>query len=144
MVVVCGVCETEFEAKRASAKYCGDRCRQLAKRKRDAASADEVEQADASTKGTDGSGRKSDLAAAVRKQLVDAERLDTVAGQLALELAAQVTAAGATGIAGLSKELRTVMDEALAGAKPKGPVIKDQVAEARKKRDAKKARQATR
>jgi hypothetical protein len=141
VLVSCGVCEVEFEAKRASARYCGDRCRQRAKRRGVIAPpADEPTSAPAASGSKP---PKSALVDAVRKDLTEAKRLETVAGQSALLLAEQASTPGATGVAGLLKELRTVMAEALAGVPTKGSApVKDQVAEARKRRDAKKARQA--
>ncbi len=58
------------------------------------------------------------LIAATRKTLVDAGRLDTVPGQMALVLAARMLDRMNTGssVASLSRELRATLDEALAGA----------------------------
>lgn len=70
--------------------------------------------------------------------------LDTVDGQLALQLARQVTATGATGVSSLSKEFRAVRADALAqgrrpepDAQPAEPAEVDEVEEARRRRDAK-------
>lgn len=142
MLVACAVCTAEFEARRSTARYCGDRCRQLAKRKRDQAvdssSADQADH-DASKPTVPAN---PGLIAAVRKKLEAAKRLDTVEGQMALVLAGQAAAHGATGVPGLIKELRTAMNEALAGTAPTEPVVEDQLAKARKARDRKAARQA--
>jgi hypothetical protein len=57
------------------------------------------------------------LADVVRRDLEAAERLETLPGQIALALALRMTAAGTTAssVASLSKELRALMAEALAG-----------------------------
>jgi hypothetical protein len=57
------------------------------------------------------------LADVVRRDLEAASRLDTLPGQLALALALRLTAVGTTAssVATLSKELRALMAEALAG-----------------------------
>jgi len=57
----------------------------------------------------------------VRRDLAAAGRLDTLPGQLALALAMRLTAPGTTAssVATLSKELRALMAEALAGTKPR-------------------------
>ena len=119
MDVQCAVCETSFTAKRSTAKYCGDACRQQAKRGSDGASND-------------------GLVASVRCKLTDANVLDTYPAQLAIELARQMTTAGATGIASLSKELRTVMAEALNTDPPADRAeVEDEVDRARRARERK-------
>lgn len=121
MVLQCVACERDFEAQRSTAKYCGPTCRQRAKR---------------SPTGKHGKG----LVASVRRDLEAAGVVDKYHGQLAIELARQMTAAGATGISSLSKELRVVMDVALAGVAPKsgeGAVEEDEVAKARQARERK-------
>ena len=61
------------------------------------------------------------LADVVRRDLNAAGRLNTLPGQLALALAMRLTAPGTTAssVATLSKELRALMAEALAGTKPR-------------------------
>lgn len=83
------------------------------------------------------------LIASVRRELELHDRQDTVAGQLALALASQVTAVGGTGIAGLSKELRQVMTEALSGVISVEDEPEDEVDKARRAREY-KAREAAR
>lgn len=132
--VVCGVCEEPFEAKGNRAKFCGATCRSRAHRRKPG---DGLGSAKAP-----GSGAAHPLVVQLRGELEQAGRLDTVAGQLALALALQVTAAGATGIAGLSKELRTVRAEALAGTPAAAPVTaedEDEVERARRRREEKRA-----
>ena len=126
MDVTCARCGKSFRAKRSDAKYCGDACRQQRKR-----------------------GTKKDspggLVGSVMSELESARVLDSYAGQLAVELARQMTIAGATGIASMSKELRTVMADALAAAAPPAGAAADddEVAKARKARAEKAARAAT-
>lgn len=69
--------------------------------------------------------------------LQDADRLDTVLGQQALALAAQIVSPFQTGagVASLSKELRAVMAEAMRGV----AAAADPVDELRRRRDAKRA-----
>jgi len=63
----------------------------------------------------------SSLADVVRRQLEQAGRLETIPGQLALELAQRLVSSGTTAssLAQLSKELRALVAEALAGTKPR-------------------------
>lgn len=63
------------------------------------------------------------LADVVRRDLEAAERLATLPGQLALALATRIASPGTTAssVATLSKELRALMAEALAGTKPRDP-----------------------
>ena len=63
----------------------------------------------------------SNLADVVRRQLEQAGRLETIPGQLALELAQRLVSAGTTAssLAQLSKELRALVAEALEGTKPR-------------------------
>ena len=132
MKVECAICERPFEAKRSTAKYCGDRCRQLAARRR-AGESDTAE--------------SSELVAAIRKELKKLKALDTVEGQLAIELAIKITTPGMTGVAGLSKELRSLRSQIRSSAAPpapSGPAPKDMVAEARKKREQKTRQARTR
>lgn len=130
MKVTCAVCEKPFDAQRSTAKYCSPRCRQR-NRRTSSPTGEEV-------------AHSSELVAAIRTELVKLKKLDSVDGQLALELAIKITTPGMTGVAGLSKELRSVRQTirmSAAPTKPSGPAPKDMVAEARKKREQ-KARQA--
>jgi hypothetical protein len=126
VLVECAVCEKEFEAKRSTAKYCGDRCRQLAKRRR---AGDEPE----------APAHSSELVKEIRKELTRLRQLHSVDGQLALELSIKITTPGMTGVASLSRELRSLRSQIRMNAappKPSGPEPKDMVAEARKRREA--------
>lgn len=101
----CAVCSAPFEAQRPQAKYCGDTCRQRAKR------GGLAQSRTAAPRPASDSG----LLEAVRAELEGAGRLDTVAGQHALELANRIVNAPGmnTGVAALSKQLQAVLAEAL-------------------------------
>lgn len=73
------------------------------------------------------------LADVVRRDLEAGGRLDTLPGQLAVALARRITAEGTTAssVATLSKELRALMAEALAGVKPREPDFLDELEERR-------------
>jgi hypothetical protein len=70
----------------------------------------------------------STLAEVVRRDLEAADRLQTVPGQLAVALAERLVSSGTTAssLATLSKELRALMAEALAGTKPRDPDVLDE------------------
>jgi hypothetical protein len=111
MTRACAFCGNPFEAKRSTAKYCGSSCRSKA-----STGAPRPVQAPA-PKPAAGRAR---LAKAVSRDLEAAGRLDSVLGQQAVALAERIDL-GATdtgsAIAALSKELRAVMEAALADAK---------------------------
>lgn len=117
--VTCAGCHERFEAKTKRAKWCTPACKMRAKRRGDVAPAEESK---APAPVDDG------LVSAVRAQLAAADRLDTVPGQLAVQLARKLVDVDATGVSGLSKELRAVLAEALEGYEP--PAAGDQPAEA--------------
>lgn len=138
--VVCAGCERTFEAKTRRAKWCSAACKMRKRRKPGAPEpADRPDQpAAADDPVNDG------LVAAVRQQLEAADRLNTVAGQLAVQLAWKLISVDATGVSGLSKELRAVLAEALEGTPATGGgdagdedgALPDEVTAARRKRDA--------
>ena len=116
MTKICASCGREFEAKRAAAKFCGDTCRQRAKRNPSGAQADKregVPAEDLRDKLTGG------LISQVRADLEIAGVLETTAGHQALVLASRMASPMDTGssIASLSKRLSEVMAEAMSGAK---------------------------
>lgn len=138
--VVCEVCEDTFEAASPRAKVCGSTCRSRKRRKAKATPpAVSVEQGDEGSRRPKPSG----LEASVTRELTAAGVLETVEGQLAVQLARQMSAAGATGISGLSKEFRAVRAEALAQAKTPAAgqgaapadEPEDEVEKARRRRD---------
>lgn len=105
MLTTCEHCGTEFQAVRRTARFCSNTCRSRARRARHGNAA-----------GVDDS--DSDLVVQVKADLEAAGRLDSFAGRLAVQLARNLSASDATGVAGLSKELRTVMAAALEGSQP--------------------------
>jgi hypothetical protein len=98
-------CEVEFEPKRSTAKYHSATCRQRAARDRKAAAESVAADAEAGK-------AEHTLVRAVRKELEDAEALDTVAGQLALQIARRIANPECTGVSTLSKELRALLSGA--------------------------------
>lgn len=144
--VICGGCGEPFEAKTRRRKWCSDACKMRHRRGgSETVAPSAVDEAPADPPADEG------LLAAVRRELAEAGRLDTIAGQLAVQLARQVTAVDAKGVAGLSKELRAVLTEALEGVEPTPPSPEtaeeppaeadDEVARAREARE-RKARDA--
>lgn len=128
MEAFCKVCGAGFEAKRATAKYCGPNCRQHARRAPSARPATPDEVADA-----------SGLYDATRVELEAAGVVATVLGQLTLQLAKRVSTAGPaeSGFSTLVKEFRATRAEAL----KKAQSSVDPVDEVKRKREA-KTRQA--
>jgi len=111
MEVTCASCGEPFEAKRSTAKWCGPTCR---------------------TKGNRATGApvmavEHPLIAAVRADLVKANRLDTPAGQQALVLAWQMLHPMNTGsaVASASKQLTEVLAIALDGATAKADPLEE-------------------
>ncbi len=101
----CAVCSAPFDAIRPQAKYCGDTCRKRAQRGGIAGPVVRVEV----------ERPPSGLVDTVRAALEAAGRVDTIAGQHALELANRIVNAPGmnTGVAALSKQLSVVVAEAL-------------------------------
>ncbi|AJA43302.1 hypothetical protein VC60_gp01 [Mycobacterium phage Sbash] len=145
----CVVCGTPFEAKRPQAKFCGATCRKRHSRGA-STSASTPQQPQVPTTGapevTDPTPSAAmppllpaaGLVATVVKELTAAGRMETVLGQQALRLAMRLetsTVDTGAGLASLSKELRAVMAQAVAGA----AVEADPVDELRARRDAKRA-----
>lgn len=127
--LVCVVCTRPFQALRSSAKYCDATCRQRAKRAGGVASVAALPERPPGD-------AEPDLVAATRRELVRAKREDSVLGQQALALALRLsTGAADTGsaVASLSKELRAVMGEAMAGI-PAAPDALDELMERRRRK----------
>lgn len=128
----CETCGGSFEAARAAAKYCGDRCRKRAQRSGRTArpvtgtTDDPVAGADSP---------EPELVMQVRRELDEARALDTVLGQLTLQLALRVAGAPAaeTGFSTLVKEFRATRAEALGKTAPES----DPLDEMKERRDAK-------
>lgn len=135
----CAVCGTEFEAKRAAAKYCGQTCRQRAHRRPEAASDAKVLPLPPETTSEPApvmvGGR---LAAATAAELDQAGRLETAVGQAALALAARIDGGiretGAA-LAALVREHRATLAEAVRGAAKAADPLDELRARRERKRD---------
>ncbi|HEY9352586.1 MAG TPA: hypothetical protein VIP28_05020 [Nocardioides sp.] len=135
-------CSVEFTPKRSTAEYHSATCRQRAARARKAAKAEQVVPVDPDT-----GNAEHGLVRAVRMELEAARALDTVAGQLALQLARRIANPDEAGLSALSKELRSLLAEAKGAAVvPADPAAEaesededDEVTRVRKIREAKAA-----
>lgn len=119
----CVECGEIFEAEHHQTRYCGTRCRDRHNREKTAAPSVKLPQFDLS------------IIQSVRQRLDAVGETDTPLGQLALRLAEQASAETGSALAALSREMRAVLAEVEAGAKP---VQRDPVDELRKRRDAKR------
>lgn len=109
----CLVDGREFEAKRAAAKYCSERCRKQAQRRPKASGVVSLAEARADS-------RDGGLTAATRGELEQAGRLESALGQAALFLATRIDTVGlvdtGAGVSALVKEHRTALEAAVRGA----------------------------
>lgn len=134
----CPVCGTEFVAKRAASVYCKPACKKRAFDQRAAQRAEQAKpQVSTSPKRPE---RSTDLTDRITAELEGAGRLDSVAGQQALLLARRLedpdTSFGSAA-ASLSKELREVMAEAMAGvaqADDPAQAVQDELKKRRERR----------
>lgn len=114
---VCVIDGREFEAKRAAAKYCSERCRKRAQRKPGARAGAAVVSLVAPSSEPAGDG---DLTAATRRRLTEADREQTEMGAAALMLASRLDRVGAVetgaGVAALMREWRATLAEAVKNA----------------------------
>ena len=132
----CQVCPTEFEAKRASAKYCSEKCKKRAQRRPGGVTAKVVVPLPAEAPSV--SPIVGGVAAATLAQLEQAGRLDTAVGQTALALARRIDAAGAetgSSLAALARQHMATLAEAVKNAK----VAADPLDELRGRRERKLA-----
>ncbi|GAC1375745.1 MAG: hypothetical protein NVSMB4_04130 [Acidimicrobiales bacterium] len=108
----CAQCGLNYDASRPNSTYCGDTCRKRAQRAQKVAGSLPTAPERPETP-LDAS--EPALVAAVRRELSEADRLTTVAGQVALELAVRVANRREMGsaVASLSKQLREAMAEAM-------------------------------
>lgn len=131
-------CAVEFEPQRSTAKFCSVTCRSRAARARKAAADEAVVAPDPET-----GDAEHGLVRAVRKELEAAEAIDTVAGQLALQIARRIADPEGAGVSTLSKELRSLLAEAKGDAGPEptddgeAETEDDEVSAARKRREDK-------
>lgn len=122
----CDSCGNPYQPKSARSRFCSDVCRVRHSR----GAAPEPKPAD-----------DDPLVNATRRQLDEAGKLDTRLGQQALVLAARMSGSETNaGIAGLSRELCTVMTAAL-GAASAAPGVADAIDELRARRDGKRKAQ---
>jgi hypothetical protein len=142
-------CDVDFDAKTIRARFHSSTCRTRAARARRAAevAAETVLEPETEPSDPDTGSAEHGLVKAVRKELTDAEALDTVAGQLALQVARRIAAPDGSGISALSKELRSLVAEAKGGGAQPGPEPEptpaepdeDEVAKARRLRAEQRA-----
>ena len=134
-LVTCAQCGESFEAARATAKFCGPRCRQQSRRAMPRR-APETVAVDVEPDGEE----TPRILVVTRTEVERMKKTDTVLGQTALELAARLASPKDTGsaIAAVSRELDRVMLRLQSGAAQ----AEDQLASARRRRDEKR-RQAT-
>jgi hypothetical protein len=134
----CAVCPAEFEAKRASARYCSERCKKRAQRSPDrtAAAAQPGKAPDLPAALAPGG-----LTAATAAKLDAAGRLDGPEGQAALILATRIdlspfSAETGASVAALVRQLHATLAEALAGARKASDPVEDELRTARERRRA--------
>lgn len=149
VTATCEGCGTTFEAKTARRKWCTDACKVRTQRaRRSQSEQSQAEQPAGTAEGAPTRGLKPEdpLVTAVRLELTKADAVDTVDGQIALHLAAQVKVATGSSAASLATKLREVLDRITPPAPPAptepddGPPEPDDPAtEARKARQAKLA-----
>lgn len=112
----CGSCGEPFEAKRAAAKYCGERCRKRAQRHPDRVREPEILASSAEPTSDSAAG---ELTAATLAELEAAGRTASAAGQAALALARRIDhGASETGqaLAAMVREHRAALAAAVADA----------------------------
>jgi hypothetical protein len=124
----CNSCGDEYEAKRPNSKYCGDTCR-----KRGSRSGDNLVDLPVTAEVEE----SSPLVDAIHRELEAAGVVDSPLGQQALELARRMTHPRAMGlsVAPISKELRSVMAEAMKDA-PRASKLDELRARRERKRNA--------
>ena len=124
----CEACGERIESTNKRKRFCDSKCRGRGHRGDSAPAVASVEPVEPPAVG---------LVSATERTLEQAGRLDTVVGQQAMALARRIASPNesGSGVAALSKELRAVMVEAMAGAN----VAADPLDELRKRRDSKRA-----
>jgi len=127
----CESCGRSYTGRRTSSRFCGGTCGKRSQRARAAGIP-----LRAATSG-DREAAPSELEAVTARELEAVGRLESVAGQLALELARRVASGYESGaaVASLVKELRATMAAALAGLAP----APDALDELRTRRDRKRS-----
>jgi hypothetical protein len=127
LTLTCQSCARPFEAKRPAAKFCGDTCRKRAQRAPGTAK---------TLLTSDVPKLASPLVRTTQAALESAGVVETVAGQQALLLAERMSNPHETGaaVASMSKQLQSVVSEALRSVKRSDPLD-----ELRGRRDQKRA-----
>lgn len=130
-------CAVRFVPRRSTARYHSATCQRRASRARKAVEREAAEEAKTGTDAEHG------LVKAVRAQLAEAGKLETVNGQLALELARRAVTPESS-LVSISKELDSRLTAALGTAAsandlPPASVEQDDVTKAREARDRKRA-----
>lgn len=129
-------CSTWFTPQRSTARYCSATCRQRAadRRNRPAKRSAEVDLAG------------HPLVRAVESELRQVGALETVDGQVALQLARRLATPDESGASSLAKELRASLTAAVVGKSGTAPedssAVDDEVEQARRRREAKAAKAA--
>jgi hypothetical protein len=102
----CAMCPAEFDAKRAAAKYCSERCRKRAQRQPAPAAALPMP-----------ADPDSELWSATLAELAVAGRVNCASGRAALALARRIDAGGDTGsaVASMVREHRAALADAVKG-----------------------------
>jgi hypothetical protein len=140
----CEVCPTEFQAKRASAKYCSERCKKRAQRRPGGVKAAKVLPlpAEPTSEPADGQVIKPSvdgpLTAATTAELQDAGRFETAVGQAALALARRIDhglAETGSALAAMVREHRATLTEAVRDAKKAADPLDELRARRERKRD---------
>jgi hypothetical protein len=125
----CDSCREDYEAARASSRFCSPRCRVRASR----SPAKTLDAPTTPPRDLSASG----LVIATTTALEAAHALDSVLGQVAVEIAGRIVNPAETGaaVAALAKQLREVMVAALEGSEV---VVVDPLDELRSRRDRKR------
>lgn len=142
--ITCGYvdCGVEFTPQRSTAKYHSSTCRQRARRQRTAAAESAAAPADA-----EGGHAEHSLVRAVRLELERSDAVDTVDGQIALELARRLANPDESSPSPLAREMRVVLAK-VADSKPAASgeaaadaqsAREDEVDRARRRREEKEA-----
>jgi len=127
----CDECGLAYDARRATSRFCSDTCGKRSQRARAAGIPPRAATLD------DHEAPPSELERVVTRELEAVGRLQSVAGQVALELAYRVASPHETGaaVASLAKQFREAMDRALAGV-DRGADFLDEI---RARRDLKRS-----
>ncbi len=132
----CDACGSLYQPLRVSSRYCGGTCRKRAQRSGVAASKDPARAPAPRARAPRSSGEVSSVRAAVLAELKAAGKETSALGQQALTVASRLDASHAetgSSLAAVSKELRSLLAEAVGVAKPAGDSL-DMLAEQRRKR----------